>query len=691
MPLLGWCLFAVLLLDLSLLLTESEKQRAFFTPFADSDASYNVNQGTTGSGKGEGTALSWLLPGSQGVTGAAPVRINNLGLRDGHDYPQNKPSGCYRILVLGDSATFGKGVQEQHTWPAVLEEKLRLRYPERCVEVLNSGIPNTNFHLQQQRFARNWRELKPDLVLTGFSVQNDSRLQGEVELASPWWMRLADFVPGSERSAVVRWLYYRGFLAVGERLQAKYEAVQGEIRVPTQRDCADDDPCTIDFWHEFRGQCVHTADPYCTKSCVGDADCEFPEGMAPCTLSQCVSGQCRYLPLALDECATCTQSSDCDDSFCDPRECRDGRCRKKERDCRDDDHDTFDVCGEDEGRCLHLLGDGLRPCDELADCASDHPCQQFECLSGMCRVTESSKDCGDPLLLPLACDSGGSSSECVRPLGDRCIAGLCEEDFCRWREVNNSPDCSHCNADEECGDSFCNWGVCTGAVCTLETVPFCQDRDPATTDFCSDERKACLRRYERTPVPCASAPVDDGDPATVDVCNTSTGESMHLPAAKGPCATSNLCFNSYLGPDGFCLGEAVSCMHDNACPARCDPKVGCVYDDENLCPCTKDSDCDLGNPCARLLCIDAEAGAQRGAGGACWGTLIDECVPCGTDSDCVVDDWCILGSCAESGFCRYETGVTCDDGNPETTGFCHGQKDVSCTFEVLSSEPGRGF
>jgi len=469
------------------------------------------------------------------------------------------------------------------------------------------------------------------------------------------------------------------------------QANLGETRVPSSRDCADDDPCTLDFWHEFREKCVHTADPYCTKECTKDVDCAFAEGLAPCTLSSCVQGQCRYQPLAVDECATCEAGSDCEQSFCEPRDCRDGRCRKRKRDCSDDDRDTFDVCDEQGERCLNLLGDNLRPCSSVRDCPSDHPCQQFECNRGMCRVSAATADCGDPLLQPRNCDSGGSGRECVNPRGEQCIAGLCRDDFCQWREVANSPDCNHCNSDEECSRSFCNWGVCTGSVCTLETVPFCQDRNPATDDSCSEQHKACLHHFSSTPAPCAQPPEDDGDASTVDVCDTSSGETLHLGAGDGECQTSNLCFDSYTGPDGFCLGQAISCLHDNACPARCDPKVGCVYDDEQLCPCEQDSECDLGNPCARVLCIDAEAGREHGAGGACWGTLIDECVPCTGDADCVVDDWCILGQCAESGFCRYDVGVTCDDGDPQTTGFCHGQKDISCTFEVLSSGPGRGF
>ncbi|MBJ94780.1 MAG: hypothetical protein CMP23_09960 [Rickettsiales bacterium] len=114
--------------------------------------------------------------------------------------------------------TFGKGVSEEHTWPAVLEQQLARRYPGRCLEVLNSGMPNTNFHLQYLHYLRHWRSFDADLVIAGFFVYNDSQLQGSEELYSPWWMMLIDALPATKNLALVRTFYYRGFLAIGERL-----------------------------------------------------------------------------------------------------------------------------------------------------------------------------------------------------------------------------------------------------------------------------------------------------------------------------------------------------------------------------------------------------------------------------------------------------------------------------------------
>jgi hypothetical protein len=194
-------------------LVASNEIHAFFTPFEHDDRGYRI---TSIDPKYRDT-LSWYKPGGTGITGKSKVRINNLGLRDAHDYPVKKPPGCYRVLGIGDSMTFGKGVEEKQSYLGVLEKRLRERYAPRCVEVLNAGMPNTNFYIQWLHLVRHWASFKPDHVLWGFFVYNDTQIQGEEEPYSMAWMEFIDRNPWLKKLALVQWAYYHSFFSMGAK------------------------------------------------------------------------------------------------------------------------------------------------------------------------------------------------------------------------------------------------------------------------------------------------------------------------------------------------------------------------------------------------------------------------------------------------------------------------------------------
>ncbi len=188
-----------------------EEITAFFTPFEHDDSTY----ATRSKDPDLLLTLAWYVPGATGITGSAPVRINNLGLRDEHDYPLEKPAGCYRVLGLGDSMTFGKGVAAEDTFLAVLERRLKDHFPGRCIEILNAGMPNTNFYSQWIHYRQSWRQFSPDLVLVNFFVYNDIQLDTEEEPYFMRWMQFVDRNDWLKRSALVRWAYYRAFFDTG--------------------------------------------------------------------------------------------------------------------------------------------------------------------------------------------------------------------------------------------------------------------------------------------------------------------------------------------------------------------------------------------------------------------------------------------------------------------------------------------
>ena len=53
-------------------------------------------------------------------------RVNNFGMR-GQDIAAGKSANSYRILMLGDSFTMGKGVEDNQTFSVLLQKSLRQR------------------------------------------------------------------------------------------------------------------------------------------------------------------------------------------------------------------------------------------------------------------------------------------------------------------------------------------------------------------------------------------------------------------------------------------------------------------------------------------------------------------------------------------------------------------------------------
>lgn len=100
------------------------------------------------------------------------VRINSRGLRNREILPTKAP-GVYRVLVLGDSFTYGSGVAADETYPSRLEALLNRGAPHRRYEVINAGVSGYGtFH--EAAFLRDegWA-YQPDLLLLQVFPNND--------------------------------------------------------------------------------------------------------------------------------------------------------------------------------------------------------------------------------------------------------------------------------------------------------------------------------------------------------------------------------------------------------------------------------------------------------------------------------------------------------------------------------------
>ncbi len=103
---------------------------------------------------------------------AVPININSKGLRD-DEVEFEKPENYNRVLVLGDSFTFGAGVSSEHTYSNQLEELLNHRQTGQIWQVVNSGVSGYGT-LQENAFLEEegWK-YEPDFLILQFLANND--------------------------------------------------------------------------------------------------------------------------------------------------------------------------------------------------------------------------------------------------------------------------------------------------------------------------------------------------------------------------------------------------------------------------------------------------------------------------------------------------------------------------------------
>jgi lysophospholipase L1-like esterase len=124
--------------------------------------------------------LFGLRPGAEGrleISGDVLYRVNEDGFRD-RLYTRSKPMGTFRVLVLGDSLTFGYGVAEEETYPKVMESELG-----GGVEFLNFGVNGYNPYTEAALFDDVGVGYDPDLVLAQFCINdlNDPTLHFDAQ------------------------------------------------------------------------------------------------------------------------------------------------------------------------------------------------------------------------------------------------------------------------------------------------------------------------------------------------------------------------------------------------------------------------------------------------------------------------------------------------------------------------------
>ena len=114
-----------------------------------------------------------LVPHTQGRAWGCDVSVNSLGFRD-REYERHKPDGVYRILVIGDSITFGNRMRVADTYPEQLEAMCAQAGAR--VEVMNMGVGGYDPLNEVALIERRGQELEPDHVIVGYCI-NDAGVQ----------------------------------------------------------------------------------------------------------------------------------------------------------------------------------------------------------------------------------------------------------------------------------------------------------------------------------------------------------------------------------------------------------------------------------------------------------------------------------------------------------------------------------
>jgi lysophospholipase L1-like esterase len=106
--------------------------------------------------------------------------INSFGMRD-REVTLEKPSGVFRIALLGDSVVYGMGLEAEEMLSRQLEHALAGSQVGRF-EVLNFAVPGYSTQQEIELYRSKVRAFEPDLVVLVYCLNDDREESGEIRL-----------------------------------------------------------------------------------------------------------------------------------------------------------------------------------------------------------------------------------------------------------------------------------------------------------------------------------------------------------------------------------------------------------------------------------------------------------------------------------------------------------------------------
>lgn len=118
-----------------------------------------------------------------GASDVYTVKINSQGLRD-YEYELKKPENSIRIAAVGDSITFGDGINLEDTYVKQLEKILN-NHCNKKVEILNFGASGASIINELELIQRKVLLYKPDIIMLQIDV-NDAQVIHQIRDVDPF-------------------------------------------------------------------------------------------------------------------------------------------------------------------------------------------------------------------------------------------------------------------------------------------------------------------------------------------------------------------------------------------------------------------------------------------------------------------------------------------------------------------------
>ena len=164
----------------------------------------------------------------RGIFKGAFVRTNAHGFR-GPNRPARAPDDVVRIVVAGDSFTFGSGVDEEDVYASRLAARLDAARPGEAHEVVNAGMAGAHIDGVMDRLEVAIEAYQPDLYVYGFTMNDIEgppyRVLEEGE-RDRGWLRLAEQQP----LLLFKYLAWQ-YVTMGGQLLPSEQAYPRELRL----------------------------------------------------------------------------------------------------------------------------------------------------------------------------------------------------------------------------------------------------------------------------------------------------------------------------------------------------------------------------------------------------------------------------------------------------------------------------